>query len=174
METKQEQEVFTLYNPVEVDKPKRLLKLISATRLTSEKGWDRMVRLAEELENKDIPYIWLIFTDRPPEKVNENIIFMKPRYNISDYMIETDYGVQLSSSESYCLFVNECLKLNIPVIITDLEVYKELGITSKEAHILDLDMSNLDVEKIYNKIPKVNYKGKNSDKEYRKLLEVKK
>lgn len=32
-----EREVFTLYSPVEQDKPKRLLKLISATRLTTEK-----------------------------------------------------------------------------------------------------------------------------------------
>lgn len=34
-------------------------------------------------------------------------------------------------------------------------------------------MSNLDVEKIYNNIPKVNYKVKNSNKEYLKLLEGK-
>ena len=31
-------------------------------------------------------------------------------------------------------------------------------------------MSNLDVDKIYNHIPKVNYKLKDSDKEYRELL----
>ena len=170
----QEQEVFTLYNSVDIDKPKRLLKLISATRLTAEKGLDRMRKLAEELEEKQIPYIWLIFTDRPSEPVSNNIIFMKPRYNMSDYMVNADYGVQLSSSESYCLFVQECLKLKVPVIITGLDVYKEPNITEKEAHILKLDMSNLDVEKIYKKIPKVNYKGKNSDKEYRKLMEVKK
>lgn len=42
----------------------------------------------------------------------------------------------------------------------------------KEAHILKLDMSNLDVKKIYNNIPKVNYKVKDSDSEYKKLLEV--
>lgn len=168
----QEQEVFTLYNPVEVDKPKKLLKLISATRLTKEKGLDRMMKLAEELDKKEIPYIWLIFTDRPPEKVSKNIVLMQPRYNMSDYIKEADYGVQLSSDESYCLFIQECLKLKVPVIVTDLPVYEEVGITQKEGYILDLDMSNLDVDKIYKKIPKVNYKGKNSDKEYRELLEV--
>lgn len=169
----QEQEVFTLYNPVAIDKPQKLLKLISATRLTQEKGYERMVQLSEELERKKIPYIWLIFTDRPTEPVSNNIIFMKPRYNMSDYMVNADYGVQLSSKESYCLFVQECLKLKVPVIITDLPVYKELGITKKEAHILKLDMSNLDVEKIYNKIPKVNYTVPvDSDSEYKELLEV--
>ena len=65
------------------------------------------------------------------------------------------------------------MKLKVPVIITDLPVYKEVGITEKEAHILNLDMSNLDVEKIYKNIPKVDYKGVNSDKEYKKLLEGK-
>lgn len=168
-----EQEVFTLYSPVESDKPRKLLKLISATRLTQEKGLDRIIKLSEELDNKGIPYIWHIFTDRPPEKVSENIILMKPRYNMSDYMVEADYGVQLSDDESYCLFVQECLKLKVPVIVTDLPVYKEVGITEKEAYKLKLDMSNLDVEKIYNEIPKVNYKAKNSDKEYIKLLEGK-
>lgn len=165
-----EQEVFTLYNPVEVDKPKKLLKLISATRLTQEKGTDRIQKLSEELDKKGIPYIWLIFTDRPPEKVSKNIILMQPRYNMSDYIVQADYGVQLSDDESYCLFVHECLKLKVPVIVTDLPVYRECNITDKEAHFLKLDMSNLDVEKIYNNIPKVNYKLKDSDKEYQNLL----
>ena len=168
-----EQEVFTLYSPVEADKPRKLLKLISATRLTQEKGLDRMIKLSEELERKGIPYIWLIFTDRPPEKVSKNIILMQPRYNMSDYMVHADYGVQLSDDESYCLFVQECLKLKVPVIVTDLPVYEEVGITEKEAYKLKLDMSNIDVEKIYNEIPKVNYKARNSDKEYKKLLEGK-
>lgn len=168
-----EQEVFTLYNPVEIDKPRKLLKLISATRLTQEKGEGRIKKLSEELDKKGIPYIWHIFTDRPPEKVSENIILMKPRYNMSDYIVQADYGVQLSDDESFCLFIQECLKLKVPVIITDLPVYKEVGITEKEAYKLKLDMSNLDVEKIYNKIPKVNYKAVNSDKEYKKLLEGK-
>ena len=169
----QEQEVFTLYNPVAPDKPRRLLKLISATRLTEEKGLSRMQKLSQELEQKGIPYIWLIFTDNPPEKVSKNIILMKPRYNMSDYMVQADYGVQLSDDESYCLFIQECLKLKVPVIVTDLPVYKEVGITEKEAYIIDLDMSNLDVDKIYKNIPKVNYRCKNSSKDYKKLLEGK-
>jgi len=99
---------------------------------------------------------------------------MKPRYNIPDYIREADYGVQLSSDESYCLFIQECLALKKPVIVTDLPVFREEGITEKEAHYLDLDLKNLDVEKIYNHIPKVQgYKPKESDKEYKKLLEGK-
>jgi len=166
----QEQDVFTLYNPIEMDKPRKLLKLISATRLTEEKGLSRMIKLSEELEKANIPYIWLIFTDRPAEKVSKNVIFMKPRYNMQDYMKEATYGVQLSTDESSCLFTKECLKLKVPLIITDLPVFKEDGITSKVAHILKLDMSNLDVEKIYNNIPKVEFTEKKSTKEYKELL----
>ena len=81
--------------------------------------------------------------------------------------------MQLSDDESFCLFIQECLKLKVPVIVTDLPVYRELKITEKEAHYLNLDMSNLDVDKIYNNIPKVNYKVKNSNKEYLELLEGK-
>lgn len=87
----QEDDVFTLYNPVEPDKPKKLLKLISATRLTKEKGEERIKYISEQLDAKGIPYMWLIFTDKPPEKVSKNIILMQPRYNMSDYIVEADY-----------------------------------------------------------------------------------
>lgn len=41
-----------IYNPLNIDKPKKILKLISATRLTNEKGYNRMIKLAKELSDK--------------------------------------------------------------------------------------------------------------------------
>lgn len=146
------------YNPVEIDKPKKVLKLISATRLTMEKGKKRMIKLAEALDKAKIPYIWLIFTNDTKAIDNPNIIYMKPTLNIVDYIVLSDYLVQLSDEESFSISINESLKLGVPIISTDLPILKELGIKNKEhGYILPFDMNNIPIQDIYNKIPKVKY-----------------
>lgn len=146
------------YNPVEVDKPRKVLKLISATRLTLEKGKKRIIKLAEELDKAGIPYLWLIFTNDTDAIDNPNVIYMKPTLNIVDYIVMSDYLVQLSDTESFSISINEALKLGIPIISTDLPVLKELGIENgKQGYLIDLDMKNIPIEDIYNKIPKVKY-----------------
>lgn len=146
------------YNPVEIDKPRRVLKLISATRLTMEKGKKRMIQLAQALDKANIPYLWLIFTNDTKEIDNPNIKYMKPTLNIVDYIVMSDYLVQLSDEESFSISINESLKLGIPIISTDLPVLKELGIKNKvHGYLLDLDMKNIPVNDIYNHIPSVKY-----------------
>ena len=146
------------YNPVEIDKPRKVLKLISATRLTLEKGKKRMIKLAEELDKAGIPYLWLIFTNDENAIDNPNVIYMKPTLNIVDYIAMSDYLVQLSDTESFSISINEALKLGIPIISTDLPVLKELGIENgKQGYLIDKDMTNIPIEDIYNKIPKVKY-----------------
>ena len=45
------------YNPITIDKPKKVLYLISATRLTAEKGKNRILKLAKALDDAGIPYV---------------------------------------------------------------------------------------------------------------------
>ena len=45
------------YNPITIDEPKKVLYLISATRLTREKGKDRILKLAKALDEAEIPYV---------------------------------------------------------------------------------------------------------------------
>ena len=85
--------------PINIDKPKKPLILISATRLTEEKGKDRMKLLGEELNKSGIPYIWYVFTNSTDAINNPNIIYMKPRLNIMDFISISDYLVQLSDHE---------------------------------------------------------------------------
>lgn len=146
-----------IYNPIILEKPKKVLKLISATRLTKEKGKDRIIKLAELFEKERIPYLWLIFTNDVDVIKNPNIIYMKPKLDIIDYIANSDYLIQLSDDESYCYSVVEALSVNTPVIVTDCPVFKELGIENgKNGWVCDFDMSNVDVEKIYN--TKLNFK----------------
>lgn len=138
-----------VYNPMAVEKPKKMLNLISATRLTYEKGKERMVKLAKIFEENDIPYQWLVFTDDTNTINNPNIIYMKPRLDITNFVANADYLVQLSDSEAYCYSVVEALSVGTPVIVTDMPVMKEIGVTKSNGFILDFDLKNVPVKEIY-------------------------
>ena len=153
-----------VYNPIEVPKPKKVLNLISATRLTKEKGKDRMIKLANLLEQAGIPYIWTIFTDDVKVIDNPNIAYMKPRLDIIDYIANADVLVQLSDNEGYCYSVIESLCVGTPVLVTKCPVFNELGIEhGKNGWIVDFNMENVPIEEIYKGLPKFTYKPKESN-----------
>lgn len=162
-------DIVTLYNTVDLDKPKKALKLISACRWSKDKGSEQMLAFAKELDKANIPFIWYIFTNEEPDVHHPNMLFMKPRYDLGIWLADADYGVQFTRIESYGLFPVECLKVGTPVILSDLEVFREIGINEKNAYFFDWDMKDVDITKILN-IPKVKYKEPSSDKLYKELL----
>ncbi len=151
-----------LHNPLDIDKPKKILKLLSATRLDSDKGkvLERTRKLANELEKNNIPYRWLIFTTSDDKLKNPNITFMKPQLDIRNYIADTDYLVQLSDTEAFCYSVLESLYLNTPVIVTPIPCFiDEMGVKNEiNGYILDFNMEAIPTKDIYNKIPKFEYK----------------
>ena len=157
-----------IYNPIEVEEPKKVLFLISATRLTYEKGKERIIKLASKLDNDNIPYLWLIFTDNTNEIVNPNVIYMKPRLNIIDYIKKADYLVQLSNAEGYCYSVVEALSVGTPVIVTNMPVMSEIGVNKDNGFILDFNLSNVDTKAIYEK--EFNFKYEPPKSEWQKEL----
>ena len=160
------------YNPITIEKPKRVLYLISATRLTAEKGKNRILKLAKALDDAEIPYIWTIFTNDTRAIQHPRIIFMKPQLNIRDYIAKADYTVQLSDTEAYCYTMIESLLLNVPVIVTPWDCLKELNITNEYGFILPFDMTNIPVNEIYNK--KFNFKYNLKPDNWDKILELSK
>ena len=158
-----------LWNVIEPDEPKPFLKLISACRWSYDKGKEQMLRFANMLDDAGIQFVWLIFADEEPEDHHPDMVFMKPRYNLSAFMKEADYGVQFTRVEAYCNFPNECLKLGTPVILSDIPVFREIGIDEKNAFFYDWEMNGPDVKELLN-IPKVNYKLKDSFKENEELF----
>ena len=152
-------EVGVCYNPLTIDKPKRILKLISATRLTKEKGKDRMIKLADALDKAGIPYEWRIFTNDSLPIPNKNVIYMTPRLDIRDYIADADYLVQLSDTEAFSYSILESLCLGTPVIITPIPSSIEMGVKQGlNGYILDFSMKDIPIYDIYNKIPKFNFK----------------
>ena len=170
----------TMYNPIDVDKPKPLLKLIAPTRLGKDKGpiWERMELFAKQLERYKIPFIFYVFsTEEKPTEVKE-FAFMKPQLDISSYIKDCTYLVQFSTTEGYAYTINESLCLSVPVLVTNFDVVEELGIRDgKNGYVLpfeifeneDYDWEPL-INKIYNKVPKFRYKPRKSIKEWKKLL----
>ena len=139
------------YNPLTIEKPKKVLTLITASRLTKEKGKDRMIKLGSMLDKAGIPYIWYVFTNDKKGIDNPHMIYMQPSLDIRNYLANADYMVQLSDTESYCYTLVEALCVGTPVIVCNWPVLKELGVTEDYGFILDFDMKKVPLEEIYNK-----------------------
>lgn len=153
-------ETKVCYNPLTIDKPKKVLKLISATRLTKEKGKDRMIILANELTKRNIPFLWLVFTNDRNAIDNPNVIYMQPRLDIRDFIANSDYLVQLSDTEAWSYSVLESLVLGTPVIITPIPCFNEMEIENgKNGYVLPFDIKDIPVDDIYNNIPQFTFKA---------------
>lgn len=147
------------YNPFVPAKPKKVLRLISATRLTPDKGLKRMEKLASALDEAGIPFIWDVYTDSPRVVVNKSFALHEPRLDIIDFIADADYCVQLSDAEGYCYSVVEALCVGTPVIVTDFTVIHELGVVNGvNGFVLSMDMSNIPIEDICKGLKKFKYK----------------
>jgi len=120
------EECSVIKNLVLNEKPRKALLFVSATRLgTFEKGQERMSRMAEQMRDAGIKFVWLCFSDVKPK--SDLIIHMPPRLDILPFIAMADYLVQLSDKEGFCLSIVEALNLSVPVITTPLDVLPELG-----------------------------------------------
>lgn len=146
------------YNPFIPEKPKKALRLISATRLTPDKGLNRMNTLAEVLEKAGVPFTWDVYTDVPRNFSNPDIICHKPRLDILPHIAAADYYVQLSDAEGYCYSLVESLTVGTPVITTDIRVLPEIGVVDGvNAIVLPLDMHEVPVDRILKGLKKFKY-----------------
>ena len=140
------------YNPITVAWPQKVLHLISATRLPPDKGPWRLEKLAKALDEAEVKYLWTIFTDTEGVEIDSpNVVLMKPRYDIRDYIADADWLVQLSDTEGYSYSILEALCLGTPVIVTDLPSNWEMQIRDWEnAIVLPMDMSEIPILRIRN------------------------
>lgn len=146
------------YNPLVWEKPKKALRLVSATRLTKDKGWKRMLQLAKTLDDNGIPFQWDIYTDTPKTDCNPSMIMHEPRLDVINYIAAADYFVQLSDSEGYCYSIVEALCAGVPVLVTDFPVAHEIGVKNGvNGYILPLDMETIPINEISKGIKRFKY-----------------
>ena len=142
--------------PVILDKIRKPLMFVSATRLSKEKGWWRMQKLAEEMDRKGLNYQWFIYTDSK-QKPMDNMVFCEPRLDIADKINGFDAFIQLSDNEGFCLAIVEALMRGVPVIATDLPVLDEIGLNEMNSIRLPLDMKHIPIDKI-ERVDKMHFK----------------
>ena len=157
-------EAELIYNPVPIEKPKvkknEKLTLISMTRLTSEKGGNRINKLARMLDQRGVDYEWHIYTNRTHFRFESpHIIVHEQNLNLLEEVAKAHWLVQLSDCESFGLSVCESLIVGTPVIITDLEAFKEIGcIHGENAVVCNFNMTNVDIDMIVKGLPEFEYK----------------
>lgn len=159
----------TLHNLFNIGTPKRCLRIMTASRLSWEKGYDKMKAMAKRLNEKGYPFIWTVFTNDLPNEEIDGFIFMKPRLNVIDYMKGNDYGFQGSKSESWGNTVTEFLECGVPVIASEWSSVREQVTDGINGYVLKQNLSNLDdvIDKMYkNDLKGFKYNPKYSIKEW--------
>ena len=144
---------------------KRVLRLITGTRLTFEKGKNRIITFAKELNKKQIPFIWTIFTDTPLKEKIDGVVCMPPTLDLTSWIAASDYLIQLSDSEAFCYSLVEALSLGVPVITTPLPILDDIGFEEGiNGWTVPFDMNNIDniIDNIYNIKLNFNYKYDNT------------
>ena len=141
----------------------KALVLVSATRFPApDKGKieQRMRKLANMLNDKGLPYIWLNFSDGKMENPPKNFYNMGASENMQSIIRAADYLVQLSDSECWSYACLEALMAGTALICTPFPSAYEMGVKNGvNAHVIPFDM-NFDVTKLWN-IPSFRYKYDN-------------
>lgn len=148
-------------NIITTDKPIKILRILSMTRLSVEKGYKRMCKLCDLFDKYNVPYIWDIYGTNPVGvKPYGNMILHNSIKRGNKLMTGYDYVCQLSDTESMCITMYESLMQGVPVLVTPFPNAKEEIKDGVNGYILPFDMniSEKDIYNIYQKIPnKVSY-----------------
>ena len=140
-----------------LDTEKYDIKLVSFTRLTEEKGYERMKKLCDYFKKYKIKYVWDVFGTNPLGYVSYgNMVLHSPIREGQRVMGGYDYVVQLSDTESFCLTMYEALQNHVPVLVTPFPNATLDIKNGKNGYILPFDMklTEKDIKKIVNNIPK--------------------
>ncbi len=135
---------------------------ITLSRATAEKGIDRIIKMAQKFKEAGKHFIWYICcsleqTSPDIRRIIESIpefIIIPPSYYNQSLIKNCDYLVQLSGTESFCYSAFEALQRNVPVILTEFPEAYNIIDDGENGYILKYDLSNLDVDKIFNEVPK--------------------
>ena len=144
------------------DKP---LILVSATRVSDEKGQHRLVEFGRLLKSKGVKYQWLLFTDLPINGMTEDMVQMPVVSDITAFIKSADYVVHLSDVEAWSYVIIESLVNNTPIITTPISMLTELAFEpGKNGYVIPFDINETTdnmIDEIAHKIPKFTFKYDN-------------
>lgn len=120
-------EGHVIHNLTDPQDTNKMITLVSATRLSYEKGGQRMIQLARLLDRHNIDYTWYVFSDEHLPDAPANMIFKRPTLNIKPYIKAADFVVQLSDQEAFGFSIVEAWELGTRTLTTPLPVLSEIG-----------------------------------------------
>jgi glycosyltransferase involved in cell wall biosynthesis len=144
------------------NKPKNdKLTLITVSRLSGEKGFDRMLQFAKLLELNKIDYIWNVYGNKNNDYNNAivnkfkgtKVQFKGVIRNPFPEINKADYLVQLSDTEGFAYSVYEALQCKTPCIITPFASGNEQIKDGVNGYVIPFDLQNIDLKQIVNNIP---------------------
>lgn len=147
------------------DKPKHdKLTLITCSRISGEKGFDRMLKFADILDQNKIDYVWNIYSNNAHAYAQQVIKQFKDKKKVNFKGVTTDplteirkhdYLVQLSDTEGFAYSVYEALQTKTPCLITPFASGNEQIQHGINGYILPFDLKDVNLSEIINKIPVV-------------------
>jgi glycosyltransferase involved in cell wall biosynthesis len=137
------------------------LTLITVSRLSGEKGFDRMLQFAKLLELNKIDYIWNVYGNKNNDYNNAivnkfkgtKVQFKGVIRNPFPEINKADYLVQLSDTEGFAYSVYEALQCKTPCIITPFASGNEQIKDGVNGYVIPFDLQNIDLKQIVNNIP---------------------
>lgn len=151
-----------IYNILDDDAGKdNIMVFITLSRATSEKGIHRVLAMAKAFKEAGKDFIWYLCCslDQAPIDIQRAIkaipefIILPPDPKNKKMIGHCDYLVQLSDTESFCYSAFEALQRGVPVILTNFTEAYNIVEDGKNGYLVDMDLKNLDIDKIFNHKP---------------------
>lgn len=132
-------------NPIFISEKEKKSPLIigSFTRLSWEKGKNRIESLIKALDSYEVNYKWFIYADGSLSVTSKNVIYKSPEQNIRNVISMCDIVAQLSDCEGDCYTIKEAKCIIDKVLITPCPSFFEMGCSKDKDIILNYDLSNI-------------------------------
>lgn len=147
----------------------KVLKLITVSRLSPEKGIQRCIDFAKMMP---YPYEWEIYGtgEIKPDTTGTNVKFMGYKEKPYKEIAEADYLVQFSETEGHCYSINEALQQKTPVLLTPFPSGYEQIEDGINGYRIPFDLKGIDFDRI-KKVPKLKkFKEKATEKDWINLF----
>lgn len=135
---------------------------LTLSRGSAEKGIETIVEMARRFKAAGKSFYWILATTTAQVSIDTRnalrsipeIIMIKPSIKASAFIDKADYLVQLSKNESYCYSLHEALQSGTAVISTRIPEAEKLIKEGINGYLVDTKLGDLDIEKIFNKVPR--------------------
>ena len=143
---------------VKIDTVNSKLKLVTVSRISKEKGFERMLKLHEQIKHLD--YTWTIvgngYDKQYEKKIKDqaplNWNFVGHTDNPFPYIKQADYLLQLSDYEAFGFVTVEAKVLGTPIITTDYPAALDMVDVGINGYIVKKDLSNFNINWLNSKL----------------------